>query len=158
VGVEMERMYRFKIPQTPTTSNSTTADSSIGEEGVASLVVEKEGEGPPTWQEIAITSGCNQAFFDVMMAVCERGDGVILPVPWVSSSVVCKITRRKGRDWGMQEADARTAGSETEGRGKKRGEMRGRKDESSDETGAAGGNEWRDEGTIIPKRRQEKEV
>jgi hypothetical protein len=94
VGVEMERMYRFKIPQTPTTSNSNTAEPSIGEEGTLAATpatsAAKDGEGPPTWQEIAITSGCNQAFFDVMMAVCERGDGVVLPVPWVSRMSVAR--------------------------------------------------------------------
>jgi hypothetical protein len=149
-------MYRFKIPQTSTTSNPSTAEPSIGEEGTASTSTNEKneeggGEGPPTWQEIAITSGCNQAFFDVMMAVCERGDGVVLPVPWVSSSVACEMARRKRREWSTHRAGARGRGSETEGRGRKRGEMRGRQDESSDEAAGAGGNE-RDEGAIIADR------
>lgn len=35
-------------------------------------------------REIAITSGCNQAYLAVMMALCVPGDEVIIPVPWVS--------------------------------------------------------------------------
>lgn len=87
VRVEMERMYRLpRNGQTPATTDSNTADPSIGEEGTTNDLAATEGEGPPTWDEIAITSGCNQAFFDTMMSVCERGDGVVLPVPWVSLS------------------------------------------------------------------------
>lgn len=33
---------------------------------------------------IAITSGCNQAFFITMSAICQAGDEVIIPCPWVS--------------------------------------------------------------------------
>ena len=33
-------------------------------------------------QNIAITAGCNQAFAATMMALCEAGDNVILPVPY----------------------------------------------------------------------------
>ncbi|MFM8681312.1 MAG: aminotransferase [Alphaproteobacteria bacterium] len=32
--------------------------------------------------EIAITAGCNQAFFVAMLAVARAGDAVLLPVPW----------------------------------------------------------------------------
>lgn len=38
----------------------------------------------PSASEIAITSGCNQAYLAVMMALCMPGDEVIIPVPWVS--------------------------------------------------------------------------
>jgi aspartate/methionine/tyrosine aminotransferase len=33
-------------------------------------------------QNVAITAGCNQAFAVTMMALCEAGDNVILPVPY----------------------------------------------------------------------------
>jgi aspartate/methionine/tyrosine aminotransferase len=33
-------------------------------------------------QNVAITAGCNQAFAATMMALCEAGDSVILPVPY----------------------------------------------------------------------------
>ncbi|MCW6511153.1 aminotransferase [Lichenifustis flavocetrariae] len=32
--------------------------------------------------DLAITSGCNQAFFVTMLALARAGDAVILPVPW----------------------------------------------------------------------------
>ncbi len=32
--------------------------------------------------EVAITSGCNQAFFVAIMAIAKAGDAVILPAPW----------------------------------------------------------------------------
>jgi len=32
--------------------------------------------------QVALTSGCNQAFCTVIAALCQPGDGVILPVPW----------------------------------------------------------------------------
>jgi len=33
-------------------------------------------------EQVAITSGCNQAFCTVIGVLCQPGDGVILPVPW----------------------------------------------------------------------------
>jgi aspartate/methionine/tyrosine aminotransferase len=38
--------------------------------------------GPVSAEEIAITAGCNQAFFVAMMALARPGDEVILPTPW----------------------------------------------------------------------------
>ncbi|WP_338664309.1 aminotransferase [Pararoseomonas sp. SCSIO 73927] len=32
--------------------------------------------------EVAITAGCNQAYFVAMMALAGRGDAVLLPTPW----------------------------------------------------------------------------
>lgn len=32
--------------------------------------------------QVAITAGCNQAFFLTMLTLAERGDNVLLPVPW----------------------------------------------------------------------------
>ncbi len=32
--------------------------------------------------QVAITAGCNQAFFLAMLALAERGDNVLLPLPW----------------------------------------------------------------------------
>ena len=32
--------------------------------------------------QVAITAGCNQAFFLAMLAVAQAGDAVLLPVPW----------------------------------------------------------------------------
>jgi aspartate/methionine/tyrosine aminotransferase len=38
--------------------------------------------GTVTAAEIAITAGCNQAFFVTMLALARPGDEVILPTPW----------------------------------------------------------------------------
>lgn len=35
-----------------------------------------------TAQQVAITSGCNQAFAAVIATICAEGDEVILPTPW----------------------------------------------------------------------------
>ena len=32
--------------------------------------------------QVAITAGCNQAYFVAMMALAQRGDAVLLPTPW----------------------------------------------------------------------------
>lgn len=37
---------------------------------------------PIAADEVAITSGCNQAFFVAIMAVAKAGDAVLLPAPW----------------------------------------------------------------------------
>ena len=33
-------------------------------------------------RQVAITAGCNQAYFVAMMALAQRGDAVLLPTPW----------------------------------------------------------------------------
>lgn len=38
--------------------------------------------GPVTADQVAITSGCNQAYAAVIAALCADGDEVILPTPW----------------------------------------------------------------------------
>jgi len=37
---------------------------------------------PFAHQEVAVTAGCNQAFFVTIMAIARAGDAVILPAPW----------------------------------------------------------------------------
>src|SRR3954451_23918703 len=32
--------------------------------------------------EVAVTAGCNQAYFVAMMALAQRGAAVLLPTPW----------------------------------------------------------------------------
>ncbi|MGI4793039.1 MAG: aminotransferase [Janthinobacterium lividum] len=39
-------------------------------------------DGRVAADEVAITAGCNQAFFLTMLAVAQAGDAVLLPVPW----------------------------------------------------------------------------
>ncbi len=39
-------------------------------------------QGTATPNQIAITSGCNQAFAATISAICSEGDEVILPTPW----------------------------------------------------------------------------
>lgn len=33
-------------------------------------------------EEVALTAGCNAAFMAAVMIIAERGDEIILPVPW----------------------------------------------------------------------------
>ncbi|MDT7950874.1 MAG: aminotransferase [Acetobacteraceae bacterium] len=40
------------------------------------------GRGRVGPEQVAITAGCNQAFFLAMLAVARSGENVILPVPW----------------------------------------------------------------------------
>jgi aspartate/methionine/tyrosine aminotransferase len=96
---EMEYVYRFsgdvaRKEDGERVMKGGGADvDAIGEEGTAVPLSEPiQRDGPPTWEEVAITSGCNQAFFNTVMALCERGDKVVIPVPWVRSPpffVVC---------------------------------------------------------------------
>ncbi|NIZ60796.1 aminotransferase [Sedimentitalea sp. CY04] len=39
-------------------------------------------QAPVTAQQVAITSGCNQAFAATIAALCTDGDEVIIPAPW----------------------------------------------------------------------------
>ncbi|SDB05619.1 Aspartate/methionine/tyrosine aminotransferase [Belnapia rosea] len=38
--------------------------------------------GHPDASQVAITAGCNQAYFVAMMALVQHGDAVLLPTPW----------------------------------------------------------------------------
>lgn len=39
-------------------------------------------QAPVTTDEVAITAGCNQAFFVSVLAVAAAGDAILLPAPW----------------------------------------------------------------------------
>ncbi|GAA0780012.1 aminotransferase [Roseibium denhamense] len=39
-------------------------------------------QAPIAFDEVAITAGCNQAFFVSIMAIAAAGDAVLLPAPW----------------------------------------------------------------------------
>lgn len=55
-------------------------DAALREALSADLAARGGGTVRPS--EIAITAGCNQAFFVAMLAVARAGDAVLLPVPW----------------------------------------------------------------------------
>ncbi|WP_413988434.1 aminotransferase [Labrys okinawensis] len=38
--------------------------------------------GPVDWRDVAITTGCNQAFFIAALATAKAGDSILLPSPW----------------------------------------------------------------------------
>jgi aspartate/methionine/tyrosine aminotransferase len=38
--------------------------------------------GEVDWRDIAITTGCNQAFFIAAIAIAKAGDSILLPSPW----------------------------------------------------------------------------
>lgn len=39
-------------------------------------------DGPIDWRDVAITTGCNQAFFIAAIATAKAGDSILLPSPW----------------------------------------------------------------------------
>lgn len=90
---EMGRVYRWEEARGGDEDGLDAGRDAedVGEEGTVVMDNSKEEDEavpsiPPTWQEIGITSGCNQAFFGIMLTLCEKGDRVLIPVPWVCSS------------------------------------------------------------------------
>ncbi|KAJ9112526.1 hypothetical protein QFC22_006283 [Naganishia vaughanmartiniae] len=87
---EMGRVYEWEgadEEESRGVEEGGNEDAEVGEEGSIVSNNNENGKGgaasiPPTWDEIGITSGCNQAFFGIMLTLCERGDKVLIPVPW----------------------------------------------------------------------------
>ena len=50
--------------------------------GALSAQINRHYGGTTTADNVAITSGCNQAFAATIAALCDEGDEVILPTPW----------------------------------------------------------------------------
>lgn len=86
VREEMKYVYAWGSKSRASNGVDGSEASAVGEEGIVDSST-TTANGPPTWDEIAITAGCNQAFFNTVMALCDRGDKVIIPVPWVRSFV-----------------------------------------------------------------------
>ncbi|HEY8613165.1 MAG TPA: aminotransferase, partial [Roseomonas sp.] len=64
---------------------SATYGPIMGEAALRGVYAAHLGEiygGRPSAAEVAITAGCNQAYFVAMMALAQRGDAVLLPTPW----------------------------------------------------------------------------
>ena len=49
-------------------------------------------------EQIAISAGCNQAFYLTMSVLCSEGDEVLIPCPWVGISDPGLIVTRRQRD------------------------------------------------------------
>jgi len=49
-------------------------------------------------EDIAITSGCNMAFFATVMCLADPGDEIILPVPWYVVSLLLHCPAQKSLD------------------------------------------------------------
>ncbi|KAJ9093548.1 hypothetical protein QFC21_006389 [Naganishia friedmannii] len=90
---EMGRVYGWEESDSgdgesvPSLAKESGVVEEVGEEGTVvpdsnSKQEDETRSVPPTWNEIGITSGCNQAFFGIMLTLCERGDKVLIPVPW----------------------------------------------------------------------------
>lgn len=69
--------------------------------------------GTVTADQVAITSGCNQAFAAAIASLCDEGDAVILPVPyyfnhrmWLDMSGVRTVPLGVGADMVPRAADA----------------------------------------------------
>ncbi|GAA6062286.1 hypothetical protein JCM10212_004374, partial [Sporobolomyces blumeae] len=56
----------------------------------------KEGADPVGDEEVALTAGCNLAFYATMLALAQSGDQVILPTPWYFNNEM--VLRQLGID------------------------------------------------------------
>lgn len=65
---------------------------------VASEMKKVYGEGTDvTAEDVFITAGCNLAFTAAVMTVAEKGDEVILPVPWCAKALLLCLHGADGR-------------------------------------------------------------
>ncbi|WP_417711136.1 aminotransferase [Roseibium aggregatum] len=66
-------------------ADATRYGDIFGDEGLRTAYAaecSKVYQAPIGFEEVAITAGCNQAFFVSVMAVAAAGDAVLLPSPW----------------------------------------------------------------------------
>lgn len=74
-----------RLAATAGTPEATTYGAILGEQVLRDALAAELGRlygGRIAASDVAITAGCNQAFFVTMLALARRGDAVILPTPW----------------------------------------------------------------------------
>ena len=74
-----------RLSATAGTSEATTYGAILGDAGLREALSAEMSSlygGTVAPRDIAITAGCNQAFFVTMLALARRGDEVLLPTPW----------------------------------------------------------------------------
>jgi aspartate/methionine/tyrosine aminotransferase len=76
----LERLARAGGDPTCATYGPITGDVALREAYAADLDALYGGQLDAS--EVAVTAGCNQAYFVTMMALAQRGDAVLLPTPW----------------------------------------------------------------------------
>lgn len=76
----LERLAQAARSPDSTRYGPITGDMPLREAYAADIATVYGAAFKPT--EVAITSGCNQAFVMTMMALAKAGDNVLLPVPW----------------------------------------------------------------------------
>ncbi|MDQ0395246.1 aminotransferase [Labrys monachus] len=76
----LERLGR-SAGEAATASYGPIQGDTVLRKGYAAHVAALYG-GDVDWRDVAITTGCNQAFFIAAIAVAKAGDSVLLPTPW----------------------------------------------------------------------------
>ena len=74
-----------RLAATAGTAEATTYGPIVGDPGLRAALagdINAVYGAAVTPSDLAITSGCNQAFFVTMLALAKAGDAVILPTPW----------------------------------------------------------------------------
>ena len=74
-----------RLAATAGTAEATTYGPIVGDPGLRAALagdINAVYGAAVTAADLAITSGCNQAFFVTMLALAKAGDAVILPTPW----------------------------------------------------------------------------
>lgn len=76
----LERLSQAAADPAATRYGGITGDAALREAYTAELA--RSYDAPFAPGEVAITSGCNQAYVVTMMALARAGDNVLLPTPW----------------------------------------------------------------------------
>ncbi|KAL4245624.1 Pyridoxal phosphate-dependent transferase [Abortiporus biennis] len=86
-GVPPPKLFLDELARTSSSPTSCGYVPNVGEPALRQAIVQemkiaygKNADISP--DDIAITAGCNLAFSAAIMTIAERGDQVILPVPW----------------------------------------------------------------------------
>ena len=84
-GSPPPRALLDRLAATASTAEATTYGPIVGDPGLRAALAGDINDvygAAVTPADLAITSGCNQAFFVAMLALAKAGDAVILPTPW----------------------------------------------------------------------------
>lgn len=88
-GIPPPKLFLDTLARLSADPNNCGYVENVGERSLREAIVEemkivygRAGDVDVTPDDVAITAGCNLAFFASVMTIAEKGDEVILPVPW----------------------------------------------------------------------------
>ncbi len=84
-GSPPPRALLDRLAATASTADAATYGPIVGDAGLRAALagdINDVYEAAVAPSDLAITSGCNQAFFVTMLTLAKAGDAVILPTPW----------------------------------------------------------------------------